>query len=82
MVSQVVAILLLILGRDHLQQFFVLGTSRCGWRSLTAVVSAMDYYRRFNHVLTARRQRAGARGGAAGTDVSAAILTVRLSIPA
>ena len=32
MVIQVVAILLLILGKDHLQQFFWLGTIACGSR--------------------------------------------------
>ena len=52
MVSEVVAILLLILGRDHLQQFFVLGTVALWVAMLTAVGSGLDYYRRFNHVLT------------------------------
>ena len=52
MVSQVVAILLLILGRDHLQQFFVLGRVALWIAVITAVGSGMDYYRRFNHVLT------------------------------
>lgn len=52
MVSEVVAILALILGRDHLQQFFVLGTVALWVAMLTAVASGIDYYRRFNHVLT------------------------------
>lgn len=52
MVSEVVAILLLILGRDHLQQFFVLGRVALWVAMLTAVASGLDYYRRFNHVLT------------------------------
>lgn len=51
MVSQVVAILALILGRDHLQQFFVLGTIALWVATLTALVSAVDYYRRFNHLI-------------------------------
>jgi len=51
MVSQVIAILLLILGRDHLQQFFILGTWALWVAVFTAVVSAVDYYRRFNHVI-------------------------------
>lgn len=51
MASQVVAILLLILGSDHLQQFFVLGKVALWVAVLTAVVSAVDYYRRFSHVL-------------------------------
>ena len=52
MASEVVAILLLILGRDHLQQFFVLGRIALWVAMLTAVASALDYYRRFSHVLT------------------------------
>lgn len=51
MVSQVVAILLLILGYDHLQRFFVLGRIALWVAVITAVVSGVDYYRRFNHVL-------------------------------
>jgi CDP-diacylglycerol---glycerol-3-phosphate 3-phosphatidyltransferase len=51
MVSEVVAILALILGQDHLQQFFVLGTIALWIAMLTAVASGVDYYRRFNHVL-------------------------------
>ena len=52
MVSQVVAILLLILGSDHLQQFFVLGKIALWVAMVTAVASGVDYYRRFNHVLS------------------------------
>jgi CDP-diacylglycerol--glycerol-3-phosphate 3-phosphatidyltransferase len=52
MASQVTAILLLILGQHHLQQFFVLGTVALWVAVITAVVSGIDYYRRFNHVLT------------------------------
>jgi CDP-diacylglycerol--glycerol-3-phosphate 3-phosphatidyltransferase len=51
MAAEVTAILALILGRDHLQQFFVLGTIALWVAMITAVVSGMDYYRRFNHVL-------------------------------
>jgi phosphatidylglycerophosphate synthase len=47
MVSQVVAILLLILGRDHLQHFFVLGQIALWIVVITALVSALDHYRRF-----------------------------------
>src|ERR687889_68186 len=50
MVSQVIAILLLILGRDHLQQFFILGRVALWFAVVAAVASGMDYYRRFNHV--------------------------------
>jgi CDP-diacylglycerol--glycerol-3-phosphate 3-phosphatidyltransferase len=52
MVSQVVAILLLILGHDHLQQFFVLGKVALWVAVAAAVASAVDYYRRFSHVLS------------------------------
>jgi CDP-diacylglycerol--glycerol-3-phosphate 3-phosphatidyltransferase len=52
MASQVTAILLLILGQHHLQQFFVIGTVALWVAVITAVVSGVDYYRRFNHVLT------------------------------
>src|SRR3954466_3807654 len=54
MASQVVAILLLILGGEHLQQIFVLGTIALWVAMLTALGSAVDYYRRFSHVLNAR----------------------------
>jgi CDP-diacylglycerol--glycerol-3-phosphate 3-phosphatidyltransferase len=55
MVSQVVAILLLILGYDHLQRFFILGRIALWVAVITAVASGIDYYRRFNHVLGGQR---------------------------
>lgn len=51
MVSQVVAILVLILGHYHLQQFYVLGNIALWVAVVAAVASAVDYYRRFSHVL-------------------------------
>jgi CDP-diacylglycerol--glycerol-3-phosphate 3-phosphatidyltransferase len=54
MVAEVVAILLLILGRDHLQEFFVLGQVALWIVMATALWSAADYYRRFNAMLSAR----------------------------
>jgi CDP-diacylglycerol---glycerol-3-phosphate 3-phosphatidyltransferase len=54
MVSQVVAILLLILGKDRLQEFAVLGSIALWVAVITAVASGVDYYRRFNHVLNTR----------------------------
>jgi CDP-diacylglycerol--glycerol-3-phosphate 3-phosphatidyltransferase len=51
MASQVVAILLLILGHDHLQQFFVLGRIALWVAVVATVASGIDYYRRFSHVL-------------------------------
>jgi CDP-diacylglycerol--glycerol-3-phosphate 3-phosphatidyltransferase len=52
MVAEVVAIVLLILGREHLQQFFVLGQVALWVVLVAALASAFDYYRRFNHVLS------------------------------
>ena len=52
MMAQVVAILLLILGRDNLQQFFFLGQVAL-WVVLgTALFSAFDYYYRFTQAET------------------------------
>ena len=52
MMSQVIAILLLILGRENLQQFFIVGQVAL-WVVLgTALFSAVDYYRRFTQVAT------------------------------
>lgn len=51
MVSQVIAILLLILGKDHLQQFFVLGQVALWVVLIIALLSAFDYYRRFSALL-------------------------------
>jgi CDP-diacylglycerol--glycerol-3-phosphate 3-phosphatidyltransferase len=51
MVAQVVAILLLLLGRDHLQQFYVLGIVALWIVLAIALVSAFDYYRRFAIVM-------------------------------
>ena len=58
MVSQVVAILLLILGRDHLQGFFVVGQAALWVAVITAIASAIDYYRRFSDVVGARSTEA------------------------
>ena len=51
MISEVVAILLLILGREQLQQFFVLGTIALWVAVVSALASGLDYYRRFNHLI-------------------------------
>jgi CDP-diacylglycerol--glycerol-3-phosphate 3-phosphatidyltransferase len=72
MVSEVVAILALILGQDHLQQFFVLGTIALWIAMLTAVASGVDYYRRFNHVLgqSAKSESQSTSPVAPGTSAS------------
>jgi CDP-diacylglycerol---glycerol-3-phosphate 3-phosphatidyltransferase len=51
MASQVVAILLLILTHDYLPQFAVLGRIALWVAVITALASAVDYYRRFSGVL-------------------------------
>ncbi len=52
MVAQVVAILALILGQHHLGPLFVIGQVALWIATLTALVSAVDYYRRYNHVIS------------------------------
>ena len=52
MAAEVTAILALILGHDHLQQFFRLGIVALWVALITAVVSGIDYYRKFNRLLT------------------------------
>lgn len=60
MAAEVTAILALILGRDHLQQFFILGIVALWVALITAVVSGIEYYRKFNHVLTQKDIEPGA----------------------
>jgi len=50
MVSEVVAILALILGQDHLQQFSVIGIIALWVSLVTATISGVDYYRRFSRI--------------------------------
>lgn len=47
MVSEVVAILGLILGRERLHNFHVIGIAALWVAVITAVISAIDYYRKF-----------------------------------
>jgi len=47
LVAQVVAILVLILGHGHMQEFFVVGQVALWVATIAALVSAVDYYRRF-----------------------------------
>jgi CDP-diacylglycerol--glycerol-3-phosphate 3-phosphatidyltransferase len=54
MIAQVVAILALILGHDHLQGFVVIGEVALWVVVAAALVSAIDYFRRFNLVLSPR----------------------------
>jgi len=52
MVAQIVAILALILGRDHLGPLFIIGIVALWIATLTALASAVEYYRRYNHVIS------------------------------
>jgi CDP-diacylglycerol---glycerol-3-phosphate 3-phosphatidyltransferase len=70
MVSQVTAILLLIVGGGPLPMLLPVGQAAIWLVMLTAVVSAADYYRRFQRLTTARvtdvniaRERSSPRAG-------------------
>jgi len=54
MVAQVAAILILILGKGHLRDFFVLGQVALWIATISALVSAADYSRRINTLLSAK----------------------------
>ena len=54
MIAQVVAILALILGHDHLQGFVVIGEVALWVVVAAALFSAIDYFRRFNLILSPR----------------------------
>lgn len=54
MVAQVVAILALILGQDHVQGFVLIGQVALWVVVVTALASAADYFRRFGSLLGAR----------------------------
>jgi CDP-diacylglycerol--glycerol-3-phosphate 3-phosphatidyltransferase len=47
MAAEVTAILALILGQDHLRQFYVIGTVALWVALVTATISGVDYYRKF-----------------------------------
>jgi CDP-diacylglycerol---glycerol-3-phosphate 3-phosphatidyltransferase len=69
MASQVTAVLLLILANDGMPVFLMLGRIALWIAVLAAVASAVDYYRRFNHVLMARAIGSSAVNGNQVTDV-------------
>ena len=54
MAAEVTTILALILGNEYLPPLFVLGIVALWVSLVTAVVSGVDYYRRFNHLLSQR----------------------------
>ena len=67
MVAEVVAILALILGREHLQQFYLVGTIALWVAVVTAVVSGVDYYRRYLRTAVASERRRGGVTVSCGT---------------
>lgn len=54
MAAEVTTILALILGHEYLPQLFVLGIAALWVSLITAVVSGVDYYRRFQSLVTNR----------------------------
>ena len=50
MIAEVVAILALILGQDHLLQLSIIGTAALWVALVTATISGVDYYRKFVRV--------------------------------
>ena len=54
MVAQVIAILALILGHDRLQPFHIIGQTALWVVVAAALISAADYFRRFNVILSPR----------------------------
>jgi CDP-diacylglycerol--glycerol-3-phosphate 3-phosphatidyltransferase len=61
MIAQVVAILALILGKDHLAGFVVIGQIALWVVVVAAIVSAADYFRRFGSILNAKAADAAPR---------------------
>ena len=70
LIAQVVAILALILGKDHLQGFFIIGQAALWVVVVTALVSAVDYFRRFGSFLYPRAAEVPAPGSQAKRKVS------------
>jgi CDP-diacylglycerol--glycerol-3-phosphate 3-phosphatidyltransferase len=72
MVAQVAAIMILILGRGHMQNFFVLGQVALWIATIAALISAVDYARRLNTMLNAKPTAVDGGGVAAVTPLRAA----------
>ena len=68
LVAQVAAILILILGKGHMQQYFVLGQIALWVATIAALVSAADYSRRINVILAAKPAPAGPTAVTTGAD--------------
>jgi hypothetical protein len=52
MAAEVTTILALILGHEYMPPLFVIGIVALWVSLITAVVSGMDYYRKFNYLLS------------------------------
>jgi CDP-diacylglycerol--glycerol-3-phosphate 3-phosphatidyltransferase len=72
MVAEIAAILLLILGPHHFQMFLVLGRGALWVATIAALMSAVDYSRRFNALLAGRDGSQGTQGSRASQGSSAA----------
>jgi CDP-diacylglycerol---glycerol-3-phosphate 3-phosphatidyltransferase len=55
LVAQVSAILILILGRGHMRDFFILGQIALWVATIAALLSAVDYSRQINAILAVRQ---------------------------
>jgi len=62
LVAQVVAIMVLILGQGHMRSFFVVGQVALWVATIAALVSAVDYYRRFQSAQVAAAPPAESSG--------------------
>lgn len=71
MAAQVVAILLLILGPGHVDVFFVLGQVALWVATAAALISAVDYTRRFNAALGGRPAPSATPSSAEDTSAQA-----------
>jgi CDP-diacylglycerol--glycerol-3-phosphate 3-phosphatidyltransferase len=79
MIAQIVAIVALILGKDHLYSFAIVGQIALWVAVITALVSAFDYFRRFNlfssfrvaDIAIAREQRERSTGARATSSKKA-----------
>jgi len=54
LIAQVAAILILILGRGHMRGFFIVGQIALWVATIAAIVSAIDYSRQINAILSAK----------------------------
>jgi CDP-diacylglycerol--glycerol-3-phosphate 3-phosphatidyltransferase len=71
LISQVVAILVLILSRGPLAEFDLVGQAALWVATLAAIVSAMDYWRQFNRLPAVRPPAAGSPDGGRQDRISA-----------